>query len=249
MDRLHLNSWFGKTHLSRGPDSTIGFENPQRLELIWIGKKIVRKIDLEKAISEIEPHPTPKAYLEQYTIPPATAAEVLYIATYICDDIMNKTVVDLGCGTGRLSIGAALLGARETFGVDVDKVAVNVAQKNAERMNVKQKAHWIVADIDVVRGTFDTVLQNPPFGVQRRRADRKFIKKSLELGRRIYSLHKGGKSNQEFIKRFIERHGGKIRGIFPMKMGIPRMFEFHTKRRHSVQVDLYKIEGKAYESV
>jgi len=219
-----------------------------KTELIWIGKKIVRKIDLEKAISTIEPPPTPKAYLEQYTIPSVTAAEILYIATYIYDDIINKTVVDLGCGTGRLSIGAAFLGARETLGVDVDKVAVNAARKNAERMNVKQKAHWIVADVDVVRGTFDTVLQNPPFGVQRGRADRKFIKKSLELGCRIYSLHKGGKSNREFIKRFIERHGGKVTGIFPMKMDIPRMFEFHTKRRHSVQVDLYRIEGKTYES-
>jgi len=212
--------------------------------LIWISKKIVRKIDLEKAISKIEPHPTPKAYLEQYTIPSATAAEILYIATYIYNNIINKTVVDLGCGTGRLAIGAALLGARETFGVDVDKVAVNAARKNAERMDVKRKTHWITADIDVVRGTFDTVLQNPPFGVQRRRADRKFIKKSLESGRIVYSLHKGGKNNREFIKRFIERHGGKVTGMFPMKMDIPRLFEFHTKRRHSVQVDLYRIEGR-----
>jgi len=204
---------------------------------------------LEKAISKIEPHPTPKAYLEQYTIPPFTAAEVLYIATYIYDDVINKTVVDLGCGTGRLAIGAALLGARETFGVDVDKVAVDEARKNAKRMDVKRKTHWITADIDVVRGTFDTVLQNPPFGVQRRRADRKFIKKSLELGRTVYSLHKGGKSNREFIKRFIERHGGKVKGMFPMKMDIPRLFEFHTKRKHTLQVDLYRIEGRAYESI
>ena len=208
-------------------------------------KRLVRKLDLEKAISEIETHPMPKAYLEQYTIPSRVAAEILFIATYVYNDIIDKTVVDLGCGTGRLAIGAALLGARETFGVDVDKVAVNVARKNAETMDAKEKTHWIVADIDVVQGTFDTVLQNPPFGVQRRRADRKFVKKSLELGRRIYSLHKGGERNREFIKRFIERHGGRVTGIFPMKMDIPRLFKFHTKRKHGVQVDLYRIEGKS----
>ena len=208
-------------------------------------KRLVRKLDLEKAISEIETHPMPKAYLEQYTIPSRLAAEILFIATYVYDDIVDKTVVDLGCGTGRLAIGAVLLGARETFGVDVDKVAVNVARKNAERKDVKQNTHWTVADIGVMQGTFDTVLQNPPFGVQRRRADRKFIEKSLELGRRIYSLHKSGERNQEFIKRFIERHGGKVTGIFPMKMDIPRMFEFHTKKKRSVQVDLYRIEGKS----
>ena len=208
-------------------------------------KRLVRKLDLEKAISEIETHPMPKAYLEQYTVPSRVAAEILFMATYVYNDIIDKTVVDLGCGTGRLAIGAALLGARETFGVDVDKVAVDVARKNAETMDVKEKTRWIVADVDVMQGAFDTVLQNPPFGVQRRRADRKFIKKSLELGRKIYSLHKGGESNREFIKRFIERHGGRVTGIFPMKMDIPRLFEFHTKRKHSVQVDLYRIEGKS----
>jgi len=208
-------------------------------------RRLVRKLDLEKAISEIETHPTPKAYLEQYTIPSRVAAEILFIATYVYNDITDKTVVDLGCGTGRLAIGATLLGARETFGVDVDKVAVKLARKNAETMDAKEKTRWIVADIDVMRGTFDTVLQNPPFGVQRRRADRKFIEKSLELGRRIYSLHKGGESNREFIKRFIERHGGRVTGMFPMKMDIPRMFEFHTKRKRIVQVDLYRIEGKS----
>ena len=154
-------------------------------------RRLVRKLDLEKAVFEIRPHPAPKAYLEQYTIPPEVAAEILYIAAYIYDDIIGKTVIDLGCGTGRLAIGAALLGAKEAIGVDIDKSSVKLAQKNAEKLGVEEKTLWIIADIDAIRGSFNTVLQNPPFGVQRRRADRKFIKKSLELGDKIYSLHKG----------------------------------------------------------
>jgi putative methylase len=208
-------------------------------------KRLVRKRDLERALSEIEAHPLPNAYLEQYTTPSKVAAEILYLTAYVYDDIIDKTVVELGCGTGRLGIGAALLGAREVFGVDVDGVAVRVAQKNAEIMGVKERTNWIVADIGVVKGSFDTVLQNPPFGVQRRRADRRFISKSLELSSTIYSFHKGGESNREFIKRFIEEHGGKITTIFPLKMEIPRMFKFHTKRKRSIQVDLYRIEGKS----
>jgi putative methylase len=208
-------------------------------------KRLVRKRDLERALSEIEVHPLPKAYLEQYTTPSNVAAETLYLAAYVYDDVISKTVVELGCGTGRLAIGAALLGAKEVFGVDVDGVAVRVAQKNAEKMGVKEKTRWIVADIDVVNGTFDTALQNPPFGVQRRRADRRFISKSLELSSTIYSFHKGGESNREFIKRFIEGHGGKVTDIFPLKMEIPWMFKFHTKKKRSIQVDLYRIEGKS----
>ena len=212
-------------------------------------KRLVRKLDLEKAIAKIKPHPAPKAYLEQYTITPQVAAEMLYIAAYIHDDIIKKTVLDLGCGTGRLAIGAALLGAGETIGVDIDKAAVRLARKNAEKMGVEEKTLWVAANLGVIRSTFDTVLQNPPFGVQRRRADRKFIKKALELGDKIYSLHKSGESNREFIKRFIEKHGGKVKGICPMKIDIPRLFKFHTKRKRSVMVDLYRIEGKACESI
>ncbi len=207
-------------------------------------KRLVRKRDLERALSEIEAHPLPNAHLEQYTTPSNVAAEILYLAAYVYDDIIGKTVVELGCGTGRLAIGSALLGAKEVIGVDLDGFAVRVAQKYAEMMGVKDRIHCIVADIDAINGNFDIVLQNPPFGVQRRRADRKFISKSLELSSTIYSFHKGGESNREFIKRFIEGHGGRVTHIFPLKMEIPRMFKFHTKKRRSIQVDLYRIEGK-----
>lgn len=203
-------------------------------------------MELERAISEVDPHPSPRAYLEQYTISPQVAAEMLHIAAYVYDDVVGKTVVELGCGTGRLAIGAALIGARETTGVDVDRVAVRVARRNAERMGVEERTRWVVADTEVLRGLFDTVLQNPPFGVQRRRADRKFLEKALELGRTVYSLHKGGERNREFIKRFVDKHGGRIMDVFSMEMEIPRLFRFHTERKHTVKVDLYRVEGKTY---
>ncbi|UCE43549.1 MAG: 50S ribosomal protein L11 methyltransferase [Candidatus Bathyarchaeota archaeon] len=226
-------------------------------------KRLVRKLDLENAISEIPLHPAPKAHLEQYTITPQVAAEMLYIATYVNDDIIDKTVVDLGCGTGRLVIGAALLGAKQTIGVDLDKVAIGLAQKNAENMGVEEKMFWITADLDAIHGTFDTIMQNPPFGVRTRRADRRFIEKSLELGDRIYSIHKGSKHNRglikrlrsggtrciptqpsPFLERFIGKHGGRIRGVYAMMMEIPYMFDFHSKKKHRFVVDLYVIDGR-----
>jgi putative methylase len=207
-------------------------------------KRLVRKRDLERSLSEIQPHLFPKAHLEQYTTPSKVVAEVLYLAAYINDDIIDKTVIDLGCGTGRLSIGAALLGAKEVFGIDLDRDSVKAALKNSEKLDVKEKTNWIIGDIDVISGSFDTALQNPPFGVQRRMADRRFISKALDISGIVYSFHKSGESNRKFIKRFIEEHGGKITTIFPLEMEIPRMFKFHTKKKQSVQVDLYQIEGK-----
>ena len=119
-------------------------------------KRLVRKRDLERILSSIEANPLPKAYLEQYTTPSNLASEVLYLATYVYDDIIGKTVMELGCGTGRLAIGAALLGAKEVYGVDIDRAAVKVAQKNSELLGVKENTHWIVGDIDIVQGIFDT---------------------------------------------------------------------------------------------
>ena len=212
-------------------------------------KRLVRKRDLELALSDIEANPMPKAYLEQYATPSTVAADALHLAAYVFDDIIDKTVMELGCGTARLALGAAFLGANEIFGVDIDCVPVKIAQKNAALMGLKEKTNWIVGDISVVQGHFDTVLQNPPFGVQKRRADRRFIIKSLELGSTVYSFHKGGESNRAFIKRFIEEHGGKITNIFPVAMEIPRMFKFHTKKKQITHVDLYRIEGKINDRI
>jgi len=205
-------------------------------------KRLARRLDLERALLRVEPHSSPKAFLEQYNIPVDVASEMLFIAAYANDDVIGKTVVDLGCGTGRLAIGAVLLGAEAAVGIDIDASAVRRAKKNAEGLGLKQRLSWVSGDIDVVLGRFDTVLQNPPFGVQRKTADRRFLLKALELASVAYSLHKSGEGNRRFIKRFIEANGGKVTSVFQMKLDIPRMFKFHTERQHGVNVDLYRIE-------
>jgi putative methylase len=188
---------------------------------------------------------------------------MLHIAAYTFNDIIGKTVLDLGCGTGRLAVGASFLGAKQVVGIDLDKIAIKFAFESSVKVELENRIQWIAADIDAVCGRFDTVLQNPPFGVQKRKADRKFLEKALEVGKIIYSLHKNPSKDKEFIrklkvsrtsavqvspssfvKRFIEEHGGTIKASYAMLMTIPRMFSFHTKRKHEFAVDLYVIEGK-----
>ena len=225
-----------------------------------ISQRLVRKLELKIALSKVVPHPSPKVRLEQYTITPEVAAEILYLAAYTYGDIVNKTIIDLGCGTGRLAIGSALLGAQEIVGVDIDSDAIEVALTNAEKLNIKEKTQWITADIAAIKGKFDTVLQNPPFGVQRKNADREFLEKSLEIGKKIYSLHKNirntsgyhkiGKQNikslpsspSRFLKQFIEAKGGQINSIHTIPIIIPHMFKFHRKQKHRFYVDLYVIK-------
>lgn len=206
-------------------------------------RRMVRKLTLKKLLSQLAPHPSPKPSLEQYTIPADLAAEILYLAAYTYNAIIGKTILDLGCGTGRLAIGAAFLGAKQAVGVDIDATAIRTAQRNAEKAKMQEKTQWIASDIRVIRGKFDTILQNPPFGVQKRKADTRFLESALKLGNIVFSLHKRGKATtSSFLIKFITTHGGKIKTIHPMRMAIPYMFYFHRKRRHEFPVDLYVIE-------
>ncbi len=223
-------------------------------------KRLVRKLDLERLLSQIKPHPSPKANLEQYTIPTETAAILLYLATYVHNDIIDKTVLDMGCGTGRLALGAAFLGGKQVVGIDIDKTSIESAFANSVRTGLRQKTQWITGDIGTIRGEFDTILQNPPFGVQRRGADRKFLEKALKTGKMVYSLHKSlynledigaFKANSHyivsvapapFIENLVMEHDAKIKAVYAMIMAIPHMFNFHIKKKHAFVVDLYIIE-------
>jgi putative methylase len=191
----------------------------------------------------MRPHPSPRIGLEQYTVPASIAADILFHAAVVYGDIVGKAVLDLGTGTGRLAIGAALLGARQTVAVDVDPVAINVARENS--MVAEVDVDWIVGDLDTIRGRFDTVIMNPPFGTKRRHLDKIFLRKAIRTGRIVYSIHKS--ATREHILSYLERHGCTVHAIYEYTLDLPRMFKHHRKRRYPVNVDYYRIEAEALE--
>jgi len=217
---------------------------------------------LKLFLSQIKPHPSPKASLEQYTVSESAAATMLYLAAYTYGDIMDKRVLDLGCGTGRLALGCAFLGAKSVVGADIDKLAVKLALENSTKLGFKTKVDWIAGDINAVAGKFDTVAQNPPFGVQKRGADRFFLEKALQVADAVYSLHNHPFTDEPlvrrlranagllqveaspFIARFVEANGGRIEAVYALLLIIPRMFDFHTKARSETIIDLYVIRRK-----
>lgn len=71
---------------------------------------------LQHVLENIETFENPKIELEQYTTSSHIAACVLHTAQFVYGDIYGKRVADLGCGSGVLCIGAALLGARYCAG-------------------------------------------------------------------------------------------------------------------------------------
>ncbi|NOZ77230.1 MAG: methyltransferase [Euryarchaeota archaeon] len=179
----------------------------------------------------------PKEALEQYVTPTPIVAEVLSFAD-MRGDIHGRSVYDLGCGTGRFAIGAALLGARKVVGVDADPRALEDARENARALGVA--VEWVLSDIKDIKGECDTVIQNPPFGVRRPGADRAFLEKALEMAGVVYSIHKG--STREFIYAFVEKIGGRITDRKEFRFSIPHTYQFHRKEKKVVGVDVYRIE-------
>jgi len=226
-------------------------------------KRLIRKLDIERFLSQVASQPNPKVHLEQYTVSEQIAANMLYVAAYVNNDIVGKSVLDLGCGTGRLALGALFVGAKDVVGVDIDRLAIQTAKHNSKNICLSDDVQWVLGDLRVVVGRFNTVLQNPPFGVQTREADRAFLVKALEVSNCVYSLHshpevdarliKQLKASQgvlqvpasPFLEKFIAKYGGSVKAVYALLMTIPRMFDFHTKLKHDFVIDMYVIKKNA----
>ena len=60
---------------------------------------------------------------------PTTVLSMQALETYLTSD---DAVIDVGCGSGVLSIAAAKLGAKEVYAYDLDEIAVKSTQQNAK---------------------------------------------------------------------------------------------------------------------
>ncbi len=199
------------------------------------------KKQLAMLLSKVNEHPEPKVSLEQYTLVSEEVSDLLWTIETVFGDISRKVLVDLGCGTGRLAIGSALLGASYVIGVDIDEVALRVAANSAKKLGVEDRTSWILGSVKNLNLRADVVIQNPPYGVKREGADRPFLEAALRIAPIVYSLHKSGQRNRRFLKRFIKDLDGVIDRIIPLKVTIKPIFKFHTKRSYKVDVDLYRI--------
>jgi ribosomal protein L11 methyltransferase len=89
--------------------------------------------------------------------------------TQLCLETLEEVVqpgiqvLDLGCGSGILSIAAAKLGAGHVLGLDIDPIAVTAAQQNSTRNGLSDMITVQEGSLDSVIGSarrFDLVVAN-----------------------------------------------------------------------------------------
>ena len=205
---------------------------------------IRKKRHLEMALEGIPSHPNPRVDLEQYTTPPKIAADILWNAAAL-GDIEGCKVADLGCGTGILAIGAALLGAKEVIGVDQDNESIEIARHGAFTKGINNTTRFIVANVNQFKENVETVLENPPFGSQkahRKEADRIFMIQALKIAHVIYSFHH--RDTEEFVSNFFESRSGQITHKFYYTFPLPRQYSFHEDEQGKVEVLVVRVEKR-----
>jgi putative methylase len=199
-------------------------------------RKPPSKRQLEIQLGTLRILENPRLKLEQYPVSPEIASELLHMAGFEHNDLRGH-VIDLGTGTGRLAIGTALVGAEMVLGVDIDKRAIALADENARKVGVD--VEWVISDLNGVRGSFDAVVMNPPYGTRTPHNDTRFLSRALELAPVAYSIHKS--STREFLMRFAKKKEWEVDAVRSMTMRIPHLFEFHRKKWETIKVDLYRI--------
>lgn len=87
--------------------------------------------------------------------------------TRLCLSCLEKHVkegdkiLDVGSGSGILSIASILLGGESAFGVDIDPTAVRTADENAEMNSVSDKCTFVAGNLtDKVEGVYEIVVAN-----------------------------------------------------------------------------------------
>jgi putative methylase len=193
----------------------------------------MKKKDLEMLLQTIPPFDKPKASMEQYSTPSVIASDLLFTA-YAEGDIADRVVADLGCGTGILAIGAGKLGAKRVIAVDLDENALSQAEANARFTNVE--IEFVQEDVTEFAEKVDTVVMNPPFGSQKRNADRPFLDVAMTFADAVYSIHMS--DTVDFLAKYISDRGFYVDFQKRYKFEIPHMFLFHTKAKKCFDVSL-----------
>ncbi|NJE25956.1 methyltransferase domain-containing protein [Thermococcus sp. MV5] len=200
----------------------------------------MKKKHLAMILSNLKGFKNPKPELEQYKTPGDVASELLWLA-YTLGEVKDKVIADLGAGTGVLSIGASLMGAKKVYAIDKDGNALKIAMENAKTLEIAN-INFIEGDVSEFNVKVDTVVMNPPFGSQTPKADRPFLLKAFEISNVVYSIHLAKSEVRKFIEAFIRDNGFKTTHRMTLPFEIPAQFFFHKKKLERILVDIYRFE-------
>ena len=193
-------------------------------------------------LSKLTPHPCTDVLLEQYATEGDLAAYWM-LAVDQLDGLEGKVVVDLGAGNGILGIGALLLGAARVIFVETDEEALDVLHSNVASLDhdLPNRASVVAAHVGVdnlLLNEVDLIVMNPPWGVQRERADRPFLETAFaSTAQAVHLLHSDRASH---LSALAKTHGWEAEAVLRTEFRLPPTYQHHAKRTGTTDVQCWR---------
>lgn len=216
----------------------------------------IKKSTLIDIIQDLTPFHDPHVNYEQYITDAVATADLMFHIAFERGDLNGNLIIDLGCGTGNLSIAAAMLGASAVVAVDIDTEVLATLNHNCAKYNLSERIIPFEFDIrddlfvpqlrnqiQLLGRNFTqvVVISNPPFGVHQKGIDVLFLKKAFEFADIIYSIHLSNPKSRIYINKKIEKLGGTLSSIAELTLFIKHSYKFHSQERKKIQTDVYRI--------
>lgn len=193
-------------------------------------------------LSKLKPFSNPKIRLEQYPSDSEEISNILWQA-YMFGHIEGKTLLDPGCGTGIIGIGALLLDAKKVIFLDVDPDALKILEENIilaqelSRETFSKSSYEIInsdyISCDLSPHMIDTIIHNPPFGTRNEHSEINFLKKSFSISHTVYSLHKA--STKDYLQKAIGKEGFRIFYEYEFSYPLKNTYSQHTKKIQRIE--------------
>ncbi len=210
---------------------------------------VFSKASLAVILSRLEVFSSPDWKLEQFPTDSEVAADLLW-SMFMDGEISRQRIVDMGCGTGVLGIGALLLGAEHVTFIDIHDESLQILEKNIEWTRTNHDLPTTVWQYKIIHSDVhaldtdtpyhaDVVIENPPFGTkQRSHIDRVFLLEAFKIAPRVFSFHKT--TSDTFIQKLSDDNGFVAvvyrRYAFPLK----KTQHYHKTKNKKIDVTAYR---------
>lgn len=103
----------------------------------------IKRSDSEARRTDLKNLCTPEKEIVRYRNPPQDTVYPLEYSYYLLGDVRGKTILDLGCGSGKNSILLVNRGAT-VYGLDISDSLIQIARKRLEANSIDEKVNFVV---------------------------------------------------------------------------------------------------------
>ena len=208
-------------------------------ELFWKNiKKRAEFYPLEYILQETSFY-SKKFYTDERVLIPRPETELLIEkVSSTCRAYENPRIVEIGTGSGIISVVLALLfPSAKITATDISKAAIEVAKLNAKRHKVQNKIEFINCNLlDKIEGNIDILISNPPYI-----KDGEKLEKNLSYEPDLALF--GGFRGDEILKQIIDEAIKRDVGTLACEMG------YDQKERIKNYLKTYNLEADFYKDL